>query len=371
MTAGRAALTLAIAISLSSISCKDDKPTDKGAPPPPPVAAANAGACASGGGHVGDPVSTEFFPRSVLAYCIDPQGETKTYGEKGKFTMDEVCTTAFDGECEVYKRLGLKRVVALRYVDGGGGGGSVEVNLSTFADVGGGYGMFTKRVIADADPADSRAPRPITAGGAGAIGSGRGYVWKGPYLAELTYINEQEAPDALIKSSEAILTALAKSMGEKLPGSNDKPASAKALPDTSLIANGVQFYPKDPLGFTGAGAGAVGFYKDGAKRFRMLSIVPTDADQAKDAMKAIRSRAGALPVALVGDEAVQVIVQDTPDRPKSEYVIARKGANVLGIGDEDLVPAFRLSKEEKVSRLRASLATMGTTATPALDAGKK
>ena len=32
--------------------------------------------------------------------------------------MDDVCTSAFDGECEVYKRFGLDRVVVLRYVDG-------------------------------------------------------------------------------------------------------------------------------------------------------------------------------------------------------------------------------------------------------------
>jgi hypothetical protein len=163
-------------------------------------------------------------------------------------------------------------------------------------------------------------------------------------------------------------------MGEKLPGSTDKPPAAKALPDTSLIANGIQFYPKDPLGFTGAGPGAIGFYKDGTKRFRMLSIVAPDAEQAKDALKSIRSRAGAIPVGQLGDEAVQVIVQETPDRPKSEYVIARKGANILGIGDEESVlkggEAMRLSKDEKISRLRASLSTMGSSASSS-DAGKK
>ena len=71
--------------------------------------------------------------------------------------MDEVCTTAFDGECEVYKRFGLDRVVVLRYVDGTGAPNSVEVNLSRFTTSDGAYAMFTKRVVADGDPA--RAPR--------------------------------------------------------------------------------------------------------------------------------------------------------------------------------------------------------------------
>jgi hypothetical protein len=203
----------------------------------------------------------------VAGYCVDPQGDTRTYGEKGKLSMDEVCTTAVDGECEVYKKFGLKRFVAFRYVDGGGAGGSVEVYLSQFGDANGGYGMFTKRVVADGDPADPSAPKPLAAGGAAAMGTGRGYVWKGQYLAELQYINENESPEQIAKSSEPVLAAIAKELGAKLPGANDKPASAKALPDANMVnANAIQFYPKDPLGFANVGAGAVGFYKDGARR---------------------------------------------------------------------------------------------------------
>ncbi|RYG15047.1 hypothetical protein EON82_26725, partial [bacterium] len=115
------------------------------APPPPPPAAdlPKPGACAAGGGEVKDPVSSAFFPRTQGTYCVDPQGETKTYGEKGKYSMDEVCTTAFDGECEVYKRFGLRRTVSLRYVDGSGGAGSVELYLSEFKDAPSGYAMYT------------------------------------------------------------------------------------------------------------------------------------------------------------------------------------------------------------------------------------
>src|SRR5258706_5668266 len=130
--------------------------------------------------------------------------------------MDEVCTTAVDGECEVYKRFGLKRFVAFRYVDGEGKGGTVEVYLSQFGDANGGYGMFTKRVIADGDPADPSAPKPLAAGGAAAMGTRRGYVWKGAYLVELQYINENESPDEIAKSSQPGLASLAKEIGAEL-----------------------------------------------------------------------------------------------------------------------------------------------------------
>jgi len=363
---------IAIALLAALPSCKDDKPVDKGAPPPPSASAAAPGACAAGGGQVGDPVSQDFFPRTVLRYCIDPQGDTKTYGEKGKLSMDEVCTTAFDGECEVYKTFGLKRVVSLRYVDGAGGGGSVEVILSQFADAGGGYGMFTKRVIADADPAGAQAPKPIAAGGAGALGSGRGYAWKGAYLVELTYINEQESREEIIHSSEAIVTAVAKEIGQRLPGSADKPAAARALPEANMVPNGIQYFPKNPPGLTNAGPAAIGYYRDGEKRYRLVAIARDDADQAKDTMKAIKGRPGTLPLAQVGDEGAQIVLQ-APDRPKAEYLFARRGALVGGITDEELVAAdaARLTKDEKTARLRAWLTAAPAPAASAADAGAK
>ena len=373
------AVVLALLVGLVGVACSKDKPADReptGAPPPPPpVATAQAGACASGGGHVSDALSAAFFPRVVAGYCVDPQGDTRTYGEKGKLSMDEVCTTAVDGECEVYKRFGLKRFVSLRYVDGTGGGGNVEVYLSQFGDVNGGYGMFTKRVVADGDPADPSAPKPLDAGGGAAIGTGRGYVWKGLYLAELQYINENESPEQIARSSEPVLAALAKDIGAKLPGGPDKPASARALPlDGRVSANAIQFYPKDPLGFANVGAAAVGFYKDGAKRYRLVSIQREDVDQARDAMKTIRGKAGTLPVANLFDEAVRVVVQPAPEAAKVEYLFVRKGSLVAGVGDEDLVvrpgdsvekqAASRLTKDEGLAKIKSWLAPAGDASAP-------
>ena len=372
-------LSVAAPVVLTGCPNKDKGQDSQGTPPPPPpTAIAKAGACATGGGEIADPLSASFFPRTVAGYCVDPQGDTRTYGDKAKLTMDEVCTTAVDGECEVYKKFGLKRFVAFRYVDGGGAGGSVEVYLSQFADTNGGYGMFTKRVIADGDPADPSAPKPLAAGGGAAMGTGRGYVWKGQYLAELQYINENESPEQIAKSSEPVLAALAKEIGTKLPGNAEKPASAKALPEANLVnANAIQFYPKDPLGFTNVGAGAVGFYKDGARRYRLVAIQRDDVEQAKDAMKTIKSKPGGLPIANLFDDAVHVVVQPTPEAAKAEYVVVRKGSLLAAAGDEDLLikagdspekqAAARLTKDEAIAKLKAWL----TSAAPPVDAGKR
>ena len=54
-----------------------------------------------------------------------------------------MCTSAVDGECEVYKRYGLKRFVSLRYVDGSGAGGGVEIYLSQYNDADHPHGVRT------------------------------------------------------------------------------------------------------------------------------------------------------------------------------------------------------------------------------------
>jgi len=357
-----------LALALFTVACSKDEKRGGDSPPPPPPAmsAAKAGTCANGGGELTDAVSAPYFTKQIASYCVDPQGEVKTYGEKGKLSMDEVCTTAFDGECEVYKRFGLKRVVSLRYVDGSGGGGTVEVNLSQFADAAGAYGMFTLRVVA-ADPAEPSTPKPLAVGGAGAIGTGRAYVWRGQHLAELQYVNEQESPDQLAKSSDTVLRAVAKELGGKLPGPASLPPAAQALPEANRIANGIVFQPKDVLGWTGVGPAAMGFYKEGDRRWRTLSIVKDDADQAKDAFKTIKGKPGSLPVSGVGDEAAHVVVGGTGGAPKVELLVARKGNAIWGIGDEEYAlraaggEKARLTKDEATTKLKPLLSASPVT----------
>ena len=161
------AIGVVSACVLPACDKKQDAVAERGAAPPP-IASSKPGVCTSGGGTPGDAVSAASFPKVAGDYCVDPNGETRAYGEQASATLDKVCTELFDGECEVYKRFGLKRVVSLRYIEGSGKPATVEVNLSQFGDVGGAYGMYTKRVVADADPARSDAPK-AAAGGAGAV----------------------------------------------------------------------------------------------------------------------------------------------------------------------------------------------------------
>jgi len=342
---------------------KDNASAAQGSAPPPIESASKPGACAGGGGQVTDPASASFFPRQAAGYCLDPNGETRVFGEGGKLSMDAICTEAFDGECEVYKSFGLKRVVQLRYIDGAGSPGSVEIYLSQFGSSDGAYAMFTKRVIADSDPLEA-APHKLEAGGAGAIGTGRAYVWKGPYLAEIQYANEQETPAQMKASSERLIVPIASEIGKKLPGVPALPPAAAKLPADKMVPMGILYAPKDALGVDGAGAGATGFYKEGDKRYRVLSIVRDDVDQAKDVLKTFGKLRGATEEKGIGDGAYRLLVQDK-DGSKLEWLVARAGKSVFGVGDEEFLvqsgmpPADHdkicLSREDKATRLKALL----------------
>ncbi|HRH00853.1 MAG TPA: hypothetical protein PLR99_31640, partial [Polyangiaceae bacterium] len=352
---------------------KDDKPKGDVPPPLPGApsasgAAAAAAACASGGGQIADPATAAFFPRAAGGYCVDPQGETRTYGEKGKYSMEEVCTTAFDGECVVYTRFGLKRVVSFRYVDAAGQGATVDVVLSQFADAAGALGMYTMRVVA-ADPADPSTPRVLEPGkggpsaALGALGTGRAYVWRGPYVIELQYNNERETPAQLRASSDAVLGTIGRAVAAGLP-EQARPRAVTLLPDAGLIPNGLQFFPKEPFGWKNVGPTAVGFYKEGDRRWRTVAMGPADEFQAKDMLKTLKQRPGSIPVSGVGDEAVHVVNPGEGGAPKIEILVARKGTAVIGVADEeyalkaaapDKLQAARLTKDEAIAKVKAIL----------------
>jgi hypothetical protein len=344
----------ALLVVLLVVGCKDE-PRSIGTPPPPPSASSAVAVCAGGGGQIADALSAPFFPRVVGGYCLDPHGDEKTYGEKGKLGINELCSTALDGGCEEYKKFGVTRSVIVHYV-ANAGLASVEVFLSRFAGDGA-YTIYTTRLTGEADPLDEHSARSVALDGAlGAMGFGKAYAQRGPYFLELTYNNDQETPEQLKKSSE-VLVQIAREIAAKLPSEPDVPASARALPTVERVPNGVMYFDKDVLGVASAGAGAVGYYK-GLKRYRVVSVVRDTPDQAKDFIHALRTKPGALPLSNtnLGDEVVQVVLQPAPERAKIDWIVVRKGANVLGVGDEEFVAqeaALRLTKDEKLERLRS------------------
>src|SRR4051812_19693776 len=112
-------LHFAAAVSaLALAACTRGEEPRRGPPPPPPVTPKPA-ACASGGGKISDALSAPSFPQLAGGFCLDPNGGDKACGEGGTLPIDHICNL-FDGECEIYKGYGVRRVVQARYVDGAG-----------------------------------------------------------------------------------------------------------------------------------------------------------------------------------------------------------------------------------------------------------
>jgi hypothetical protein len=358
------ALPLGVALAALAGGCRKEDPDERGAPPPA-APSARPGVCASGGGTVSDSKAAAFFPREGSGYCVDPNGDTRAYGSESKSTLDDACTQLLDGECEVYKAYGLRRVVTFRYVDGAGTPGAVSVTLSQFASREGAFGFFTKRVVADGDPAATRLS-VAEAGGAAALGSGIAYVYRGDHLAELSYTNESEAPEQMKASAARVLPGLARGVGDRLPGEATLPGPALLLPTEHRLPLGVSYVVSDVLGVSGLGPGAVGFYRDGDKRYRVFVLGRGDDDAAGDVLETLKKVERASTLKDLGFPAMVVGTQSDDSAPRTEWVVGRKNRVVFGVGDEELAlgkgaskaeeDAKRLTRDEKVALLRRLVA---------------
>lgn len=352
-----------LTVAVMAVSgCKSNE--SKGTPPPPPAPAPKANACDAGGGTLSDAQSAAIVPRKSANFCLDPNGGDKVYGEGAALPIDKICDM-FDGECEIYKGFGVRRVVEMRYVDGGGSTATINVYLSKFGSPDGAYAMFTKRVVGDGDPAGEDTPRAIAGGGAAALGVGNAYLWRGAYLVEMTYNDETAAEAAIKASSDKLLAPLAKDIGDKLPGDTALPASAAALPKDKLLPLGIRLATKDAFDIAGAGPGAFGYYRDGDKRYRFVSMIRADDEQAKDTLATLSKEPGATKEKGTGDGAVRFMRKEG-EGVTTEWLIARSGARLLGIGDEaralrngmsaDEVNKVSVGKDDKAVRLKAALA---------------
>ncbi len=374
---GKLSLALVFVIALSSCKKKETN-VDRG-DTPPPVESIQPGRCTQGGGNVADPTSVAFFPRSAADYCIDPNSETRAYGKNAPGTLDQVCTELFDGECEVYRMYGLERVVTVRYADGKGSTSSVNVVLSRFESPRGAYGFYTKRVVADADPIDTKI-KNLSVGGAGALASTIAYVWRGLYVAELSYVNDSESPEALRQSAARILPELAKSVGNSVPGDTMLPDTAGLLPLADRVPMGIVYEPRDILGVRGLGPGSFGFYATENRRYRIAILERSDEASAQDVMKTLRKIVGATETKST-TPVLYLTWHGVNDAVKTEWLFARQRRIVVGIGDEDLalvqlaagqVKDKCLSREQKLEKLKKLLEAISnrppSLATPAPDA---
>lgn len=334
----RGPLQLVVFTSLLLLAwgCRERRePLPEGAAPPPAPSVV-LGACRGGGGVSTDPVSAPIFERRVGRYCLDPNGETRAYGAEAQRPLDQVCLEQFNGECEIYKGFGLERVVTLRYVDGEGSSGEVSVVLARFASREGAYGFYSRRVVGDEDPR-ALGTQLLEAGGAGALGTGEAYVWRGHHVAQLTYSNTDEAREALIASSARVLPELARSLGERIPGELSPPSAVALLPSEQRLPHGATYVFDELLGISGIGGGAIGYYAEGEKRYRVLVIAAPDVEAAEDLLETFGKLPGAERDKQLPFPARGFTRRSREGAAKTRWWVAQVGARIVGIGDEEHV----------------------------------
>lgn len=362
----RSLLVLALgALLLPSCSKNADKPEPpgpRGAPPPPSAEAKAKPDTCKKASEVKDAVSAPFFPPAVGAFCVNPEGETHAFGDKAQGPVDGLCKM-IDGGCDLYLKHQAKRVVVFDYVDGAGTGATVNTTLTQFASTEHAYAMFTLRIVGEDDPQRPDMPKKIDVGAPAATGTGSLYVFKGPYLLELSYVNSEESGDEkkLRASADKILPQVARAIAAKLPGGASPPPAAALLPADNQIPLGALYSLNKTLGVEGTGHGAQGFYRDGDRRYRVVAISKDDPDQAKDVLKTFGKIKGSAEEKNLGEGAIRLMLQEQKDDPKAEWVIARKGKALIGVGDDAFAlrggdpTKVSLTKEDKIKRLKSIL----------------
>lgn len=341
-------------------------PERRGAPPPPAAtpAASAAGPAAKADcsrAEIEDPKTKAFFPAKTEGLCLDPKQPGASFGAEAKKPLEGVCDL-FDGECQVYFDLGVRRVVELGYVDASGKPASVGVIASEFDAPASAYAMFTKRTVGDADPAvPTSKPLEVPGAAGAAIGIGNAYLVKGSYLVELTYNDDAASEPELRAAGERLLPALAGAISKALPGDGALPPAVALLPSEHRLPLGVRSVLKDALGVKGAGPMAMSYHRDGERRYRVLAAVHADEAAAKAAFAAF---VGGEKLSGLGDEALRLTLKEGP--LEAELVLARKGARLAGVVDElrvlrtGMTPEERgkltLASEAKRERLKQELA---------------
>jgi hypothetical protein len=174
---------------------------------------------------------------------------------------------------------------------------------------------------------------------------GNAYLWRGSFVAELTYNDDRKSAGQVAAAATELLPPLLAAIADKLPGPDDLPAAAQALPADKRIALGIRMVTGDVLDVSGAGPGAVGYYRDGEQRWRVLAVVRQSSAEAESVLATLGASDSAREKGL-GDEGVRLL-HGAPGAPRTEWLVARQGARLFGVGDEPLVLREGMTADER------------------------
>jgi hypothetical protein len=285
--------------------------------------------CADGGGTITEVSAAAWFPRTLGAYCIDPNADQRVFGADASLPVADAAELLSLDPDEL-ERSGLKQVVAVKYVEDAGEPGRLVASVLEFASPEAAYGFFTER-LARAREVGRPAYAAFDAGAAAVLGETTAYVVRAAAVLRLDFSNPRLPPARLVLVARPVLTALARDIGGRLPGPATLPPAARLLPEAARVPLSLRYFARDLESFDGVGPGAVASYVDGDERFRLALAVRLDADAGKDVLSTLRKREGSRILKHAPYDATRVAEDDAQAGAVREWIFGRKGALVAGI----------------------------------------
>ncbi len=298
-------------------------------PSPSASARPSPSPCASPSFAPGDPEVTAWFPVRVGQLCVDRNAVPRRFGGTGEPALETGCESV-GLDCTLLERLGLSRIVSLRYLDQRGAGTGVLASVLAFRDAEAAYGFFTDRLAAAAVLGKPQL-HELEAPGAAVLGDTRATLVRAAWVLSLELSNTKLTPDQVTRAAAGALPELAHAVGDRLPGDPRLPAALRALPVEHRVALSERYDAFDLFGVVGVGRGARARYVDAGRSYELAALVRAEPDAAGDVLKTLRKLPGAFKIKDGPYESLRFRLDDGTGVP-TEWVFGRKGALVLGAG---------------------------------------
>lgn len=334
------------------LACQAPVPTGASVPSiengtPPDPCSAPAGAAA---------VDADLLPVTLPGFCLDPYAAPRSYGVGAPDSLERACARVLGPGCA--EGYGLDRVVTLRYLSRVEPGASVDAVLSHFDTTAGASAYLTDTLIGDLDP-ESLDVSLLDGPGLTVQRAEDVLAWRGRHVLSLRRSDEQHSEQRALADAARELPGLARTLVSPLPDAEGVPAPLERLPQLGRVRLGARLILDDALGIAGVGLSARGYYREGNKRWRVLSIVRPDAESARDVLGTLGRHPSAKKIK--GLEAIEFTERRLPAEPQLDWVFGQRGDVIYGIGDEatalpELMPArdeakVKLSLSEKLGKL--------------------
>jgi hypothetical protein len=285
-------------------------------------------ACRAPASLAADAEAAQWFPVTVAGFCIDPNADVRRYGGKSHPPLAGACA-ALGVECEPPQRLGLARVVSVRYLEATGAAGQITASLWSFDDPETALAYLTERVAVELEL--GRLPVVIDAGAGGVqVGSSALFV-RGGVVGLLELEDERSTPADRARRAATVLPELAKTVGARLPGPLALPRAVDLLPREKRTLLELRYEGFDLLGIVGVGRGARAHYEEPDGPHDVIALVRADDDAADDVMVTLRKVDGARKLKQAPYGAVRLRQTEGTKQP-IDWVFGRKGTVVLGVG---------------------------------------